>query len=173
MNIYETTGCSVPFIDSSTNPVRVDRAIAMISPPMASGIVVCCQRAMFNEAPESVNATFCEMRIDHFRYVGRREEVVEAVAVVRNEHGIAARRLKDSSNLIEVADEVRLMLDHVARQNEVESPGDDAEISDIGDVIDKRNVFGVRSDLFRSFLKCIGIENIKIFHTPPLQERVI
>jgi hypothetical protein len=99
-------------------------------------------------------------------HVGERRtaaEVIEAIAFVGNDQIIGAAGFQQIRNVVQVADQVRLMLDRVRAKHRREPSIDGSEISGRRDEVDKRA--SRRREMRhrpRSLLESGLVENIKI-----------
>jgi hypothetical protein len=110
--------------------------VRVITIPMAHCVIVSCQGAMFDNARERVDCPFFEMGADDISNRRFREEVIEAVPLVRYDKKILTAILKECGDLGQVTNKVWLVFDAVDANRSSKSLLNPREVACLGYVID-------------------------------------
>ena len=141
----------------------------MISAPVPGGIVMRDQGAMLDNALDGMPGP-----PPRVQYVGNRalaDEVIEAVALVRDEHDVAASGLQDSLDVPQMADQVGLMLDIMAAETSVELIAHDGEVTNRRNEVNLDGAFDAYAEKRCTLDKGRSVQHVEIFDARPNQNR--
>lgn len=86
----------------------------MIAAPMSGGIVVRSQGPMLDDAGQPMHCSTLDVGIDDVRYGRFCNEVIEAIALVRDEQKVSSALVEAACDEFEVPDQIGLILDAMA-----------------------------------------------------------